>query len=70
MRMQVVVEGVESLGAAAWLKALGCDVAQGFAIARPMSGAAFSQWLDRECHAIGAALGDTFSDPRVLAIAG
>jgi EAL domain-containing protein (putative c-di-GMP-specific phosphodiesterase class I) len=41
-----VAEGVES--AVSWkvLREMGCDVAQGFRVARPMPGPEATQWLD------------------------
>ena len=43
--LQCVAEGVETGTALATLKALGCDQAQGYAIARPMPAAALEEWL-------------------------
>jgi diguanylate cyclase (GGDEF)-like protein len=43
--LDLVVEGVEDAATAAALARLGCDVAQGFAIARPMPVEAFLTWL-------------------------
>jgi len=43
--LSLVAEGVEDDATAATLAALGCDVAQGFAIARPMPVADFRAWL-------------------------
>jgi EAL domain-containing protein (putative c-di-GMP-specific phosphodiesterase class I) len=43
--LDLVVEGVEDAATGAALARLGCDVAQGFAIARPMSVADFLTWL-------------------------
>jgi diguanylate cyclase len=43
--LRLVAEGVEDDDTAAALAALGCDVAQGFAIARPMAVADFRAWL-------------------------
>lgn len=42
---QVIAEGVESLQHGQRLLQLGCENAQGFAIARPMSADAFVQWI-------------------------
>lgn len=56
MHMSVIVEGVESLDIAVWLRAIGCDAVQGFAISRPLSSAAFPDWYERESPAISAAL--------------
>lgn len=41
MRMEVVVERVESMSLVMCQRSIGCDVAQGFAIARPLTAAAF-----------------------------
>ena len=40
-----VAEGVESTAAVVWLTQAGCNQAQGFHIARPMTGAALGEWL-------------------------
>ena len=41
---QVIAEGVESVASGKKLLELGCDLAQGYAIARPMSGSQIPQW--------------------------
>ena len=41
-----MAEGVEDTATGAVLAALGCDVAQGYAIARPMPTADFLTWLE------------------------
>ena len=38
-------EGIESLETLEYLRSIGCDLAQGYAIARPMSGPAVIEWL-------------------------
>ncbi|RBY86186.1 bifunctional diguanylate cyclase/phosphodiesterase [Blastococcus sp. TF02A-26] len=43
--LTLVAEGVETLATSATLARLGCDVAQGFAIARPMPVGDFLSWL-------------------------
>jgi diguanylate cyclase (GGDEF)-like protein len=43
--VKVVAEGVESAAISSELKALGCDIGQGFFIGRPMPAAAFTEWL-------------------------
>jgi EAL domain-containing protein (putative c-di-GMP-specific phosphodiesterase class I) len=43
--IEVVGEGVETLEHAETLKDLGCAVLQGYALARPMSGLALTQFL-------------------------
>ena len=47
-RTSLVAEGVKEDATAAVLRDLGCDVAQGFGIARPMPVAAFLDWLVTE----------------------
>jgi diguanylate cyclase len=44
--LRLVAEGVEDGATGAALAELGCDVAQGYAIARPMPAAEFVEWLD------------------------
>jgi EAL domain-containing protein (putative c-di-GMP-specific phosphodiesterase class I) len=44
-RRRVVAEGVETLAHAEMLLALGCELGQGYAIARPMPADAFEDWL-------------------------
>jgi EAL domain-containing protein (putative c-di-GMP-specific phosphodiesterase class I) len=43
----LVAEGVDDAAGCAALARLGCDIAQGYAIARPMPVADFLAWLDR-----------------------
>ncbi|MDQ1661076.1 MAG: diguanylate cyclase [Blastococcus sp.] len=43
--LRMVAEGVEDIATAGVLAGLGCDVAQGYAIARPMPVDAFVRWL-------------------------
>jgi diguanylate cyclase (GGDEF)-like protein len=43
--MNMVVEGVEDAATLAALRAWGCDIAQGYHIARPMPGDRFPDWL-------------------------
>ena len=45
--LTVVAEGVEGAEHVAALRALGCDIAQGYHYARPMGGAQMSELLDR-----------------------
>ncbi len=45
--LRVVAEGVESAGALAMIRQLGCDEAQGHLVARPDGGAGIAAWLDR-----------------------
>jgi EAL domain-containing protein (putative c-di-GMP-specific phosphodiesterase class I) len=43
--LQVVAEGVESEIACERVKALACDVAQGYYVAKPMPASEFGAWL-------------------------
>jgi len=43
--LTVVAEGVESEAVRSELQALGCDLAQGYVLGRPMPAAAFTEWL-------------------------
>ena len=45
--MAAVAEGVETIDDWRLLRSLGCDMAQGYFIARPMVGADLPAWLDR-----------------------
>jgi diguanylate cyclase (GGDEF)-like protein/PAS domain S-box-containing protein len=45
--LSVVAEGVEDLSTLNALKRLGCDIAQGFYMAKPMSASEFDAWLSR-----------------------
>lgn len=44
LNMEVVAEGVETLEALSLLTQMGCDIAQGYYIARPMPAEAFISW--------------------------
>jgi diguanylate cyclase (GGDEF)-like protein len=43
--VKVVAEGVESAAISSELRALGCDIGQGFYLGRPMSADAFTEWI-------------------------
>ena len=58
MHMIVVVEGVESLQTVKWLRTIGCNVVQGFAISRPLPAVAFLDWYQGERSIIAATLDD------------
>jgi diguanylate cyclase (GGDEF)-like protein len=47
-----VAEGVETAAALQWLRSVGCDQAQGFHIARPMTPGALDEWVEsrQHCH--------------------
>ena len=44
-RRQVIAEGVETLEHGEWLLKLGCEIGQGYGIAKPMNSEAFENWL-------------------------
>jgi len=44
-RREVIAEGVETIAHGTRLLEMGCDLAQGYGIARPMPGAAVPQWV-------------------------
>jgi EAL domain-containing protein (putative c-di-GMP-specific phosphodiesterase class I) len=43
--LKVIAEGVENAQAWGILKELGCDMAQGYYVSRPMPGADFPRWV-------------------------
>ena len=45
LNLKTIAEGVENTALAEKLKGLGCDEAQGYLYARPLSVAALEQWL-------------------------
>ena len=45
--LRVVAEGVETAQAAEALVAMGCDVAQGYYISRPLPAAELDHWLSQ-----------------------
>ena len=54
--LRVVAEGVEDSHTLARLEALGCDIAQGWHVARPMPPAELPAWVrDRDVPALRAA---------------
>jgi EAL domain-containing protein (putative c-di-GMP-specific phosphodiesterase class I) len=57
--LEVVAEGVESNEAWAELQADGCDVAQGYLIARPMDSSAATDWIEQWA-------ADGFDPPRLV----
>ncbi len=53
LNMKVVAEGVETSTQAIWLKGIGCDYAQGYYFAKPMSSEDFKQLLiEKKLHVI------------------
>jgi EAL domain-containing protein (putative c-di-GMP-specific phosphodiesterase class I)/CheY-like chemotaxis protein len=57
IHLAVVVEGVESLQTVGWLRSVGCDMVQGFALGRPLMPDAFETWYRGDRFAVAAALG-------------
>ena len=47
--LQVTAEGVEDAPALDFLNTIGCDLAQGYFISRPMSGDAVDAWIAKRC---------------------
>ena len=43
--VRVVAEGIENEAVSSELRALGCDIGQGFFLGRPMPAAAFTEWI-------------------------
>jgi diguanylate cyclase (GGDEF)-like protein len=43
--VRVVAEGIENEAVSSELRALGCDIGQGFLLGRPMPAAAFTEWM-------------------------
>jgi diguanylate cyclase (GGDEF)-like protein len=43
--VKVVAEGIENEAVSSELRALGCDIGQGFLLGRPMPAAAFTEWM-------------------------
>lgn len=43
--LSVVAEGIETEADLNWLAAAGCDIGQGYGIARPMAAQAFAEWI-------------------------
>ena len=48
LELRVVAEGVEDADTLRYVEAVGCDLAQGYFIGRPMSGDAVLGWIERE----------------------
>jgi EAL domain-containing protein (putative c-di-GMP-specific phosphodiesterase class I) len=46
--LRVVGEGVEDADTLRYLREIGCDLAQGYFIGRPMTGKAVLEWTERE----------------------
>ncbi|GGI06610.1 putative bifunctional diguanylate cyclase/phosphodiesterase [Egicoccus halophilus] len=65
--VRVVAEGVEDAVTLAHLQALGCDLAQGFHIARPLPAAQVADWLRAHAHvAVGDGPGGQLARARAL----
>lgn len=61
MGLTVVMEGVESLRTVGWLRMMGCDMVQGFALGRPLEPDAFAYWYCGGRKTIALALEQTAS---------
>jgi EAL domain-containing protein (putative c-di-GMP-specific phosphodiesterase class I) len=46
MGLKVIAEGVENAVSLEWLRALGCDTAQGYFISRPIAALDLEAWLE------------------------
>ena len=44
--LEVVAEGVEDQETYDWLKSLGCEIAQGYFVSKPLDPAGFVRWYD------------------------
>ncbi|MBP7646785.1 MAG: EAL domain-containing protein [Comamonas sp.] len=50
LRMQLIVEGIETEGQRVWLKQMGVQLGQGYLHSRPMAAGSFGKWLqDHHC---------------------
>lgn len=52
LKMELVVEGIESARALHTLINLGCSFGQGIHLARPMTGPDFAEWLNRRAYSV------------------
>jgi EAL domain-containing protein (putative c-di-GMP-specific phosphodiesterase class I) len=46
--LSVVAEGIEGEADLNWLAEAGCDIGQGYFISRPMTAAAFGDWISAQ----------------------
>jgi diguanylate cyclase (GGDEF)-like protein len=49
LKLTTVAEGVEDMALVDQLKAMGCDLIQGYLYSRPLAAPAFEQWLENYC---------------------
>ncbi|MDR3726835.1 MAG: EAL domain-containing response regulator [Terracidiphilus sp.] len=49
LKLLVVAEGVETLESLKYLKSIGCDIAQGYLISRPLPEADLLAWIESKC---------------------
>ena len=45
--MKVVAEGIEDESQLEFLKASGCDIAQGYFVSKPLNSEQYTEWLQR-----------------------
>jgi EAL domain-containing protein (putative c-di-GMP-specific phosphodiesterase class I) len=64
--LAATAEGVEDMETLAFLKELGCDRAQGFAISHPLQGAALPDWIVRCAPQWRARCGDPSNKLRLV----
>jgi EAL domain-containing protein (putative c-di-GMP-specific phosphodiesterase class I) len=60
--LAVVAEGVETEADLAWLRQTGCDIAQGYWLAKPMPVEEFEHWLDAWQRSQGRGLTASLTD--------
>jgi predicted signal transduction protein with EAL and GGDEF domain len=66
MQMSVVAEGVESMPIVKRLEKVGCDVVQGYGIARPLTASRLAQWYGYKSAEIAAAIGGSHVVPLAM----
>jgi EAL domain-containing protein (putative c-di-GMP-specific phosphodiesterase class I) len=62
LRLQVVAEGIETPEELALLHGLGCDLAQGYYVSRPLTATVFVEWVQTTLWKRGEPLGTSIED--------